>query len=30
VVGSDISFVDHGPHRLKGVPDDWQLFAVEG
>lgn len=30
VAGSEISFVDHGPHRLKGVPDEWQLFAVEG
>jgi class 3 adenylate cyclase len=30
VAGSGISFIDHGPHRLKGVPDEWQLFAVEG
>ncbi len=27
---SGISFVDRGLHRLKGVPDNWQLFAVEG
>jgi class 3 adenylate cyclase len=30
VVGSEIAFVDIGPHRLKGVPDEWQLFAVQG
>ena len=30
VVGSEIPFVDNGPHRLKGVPDEWQLFAVQG
>jgi class 3 adenylate cyclase len=30
VLGSGIGFVDRGLHRLKGVPDDWQLFAVGG
>jgi len=29
VVGSGLSFVDRGIHTLKGVPDDWQLFAVK-
>ena len=29
VAGSGISFSDRGLHRLRGVPDEWQLFAVE-
>ena len=29
VLGSGISFADRGLHTLKGVPDEWQLFAVE-
>ncbi len=29
VLGSGISFADRGRHCLKGVPDEWQLFAVE-
>ena len=28
VVGSGIRFEDRGPHALKGVPGQWQLFAV--
>ncbi len=28
VAGSGIEFVDRGIHQLKGVPGDWQLFAV--
>jgi class 3 adenylate cyclase len=28
VTGSGIEFVDHGLHELKGVPGNWQLFAV--
>jgi class 3 adenylate cyclase/pimeloyl-ACP methyl ester carboxylesterase len=28
VTGSGIAFADHGSHTLKGVPDDWQLYAV--
>lgn len=28
VAGSGIEFVDRGLHRLRGVPDDWRLFAV--
>jgi class 3 adenylate cyclase len=29
VVGSGIVFDDRGRHNLKGVPDEWQLLAVE-
>jgi pimeloyl-ACP methyl ester carboxylesterase len=29
VAGSGIRFVDRGTHALKGVPDEWHLFAVE-
>lgn len=29
VLGSGIGFADRGRHRLKGVPDQWQLFAVQ-
>lgn len=29
VTGSDLSFVDRGRRQLKGVPQDWQLYAVE-
>jgi class 3 adenylate cyclase len=28
VTGSGITFADRGAHSLKGVPDDWQLYAV--
>jgi class 3 adenylate cyclase len=28
VTGSGIEFADHGLHQLKGVPGNWQLFAV--
>jgi class 3 adenylate cyclase len=28
VVGSGIQFDDRGTHALKGVPDEWQLYAV--
>ena len=28
VVGSGISFVDRGTQQLKGIPDEWRLFAV--
>jgi class 3 adenylate cyclase len=28
VVGSGITFTDHGRHHLKGVPGRWQLYAV--
>jgi len=30
VAGSGIEFADRGTHALKGVPGDWQLFAVTG
>lgn len=29
VVGSGISFADRGVHALKGIPDEWRLYAVE-
>jgi class 3 adenylate cyclase/pimeloyl-ACP methyl ester carboxylesterase len=28
VTGSGIAFADRGAHTLKGVPDEWQLYAV--
>jgi class 3 adenylate cyclase len=28
VVGSGIEFEDRGTHQLKGVPDEWHVFAV--
>ena len=28
VAGSGIKLDDRGEHELKGVPGDWQLFAV--
>jgi class 3 adenylate cyclase len=30
VAGSGLRFVARGEHELKGVPDTWQLFALEG
>jgi pimeloyl-ACP methyl ester carboxylesterase len=30
VAGSGISFADRGLHDLKGVPGNWQLYAVAG
>jgi class 3 adenylate cyclase len=29
VAGSGIAFIDRGAHQLKGVPGDWQLFALD-
>ena len=29
VAGSGLSFEDRGFHELKGVPDEWRLYAVE-
>jgi len=29
VAGSGLSFADRGAHALKGVPDQWRVFAVE-
>ncbi len=28
VAGSDLEFDDHGVHVLKGVPGEWQLYAL--
>jgi hypothetical protein len=28
VAGSGIQFEDRGTHDLKGVPGQWQLYAV--
>jgi class 3 adenylate cyclase len=28
VAGSGIDFEDRGEHSLKGVPGEWQLYAV--
>lgn len=30
VVGAGFEFEDRGSHTLKGVPDEWQVFAVVG
>src|SRR6266540_5661795 len=30
VAGSGIAFTDRGNHRLRGVPDEWQLYSVVG
>jgi hypothetical protein len=30
VAGSGLTFADRGVRWLRGVPGDWQLFAVEG
>ena len=29
VVGSGLQFDDRGLHALKGVPDEWRLYALE-
>ncbi|MGH2686846.1 MAG: adenylate/guanylate cyclase domain-containing protein [Actinomycetota bacterium] len=28
--GSGLTFEDRGAHQLKGVPDEWQVYAVSG
>jgi hypothetical protein len=28
VIGSGLDFEDRGAHELKGVPGEWQRFAV--
>ncbi|MGI8794082.1 MAG: adenylate/guanylate cyclase domain-containing protein [Acidimicrobiales bacterium] len=28
-VGSGLRFADAGEHELKGVPEPWQLFALD-
>jgi class 3 adenylate cyclase len=30
VAGSGLAFVDRGMHPLKGMPDEWQLYALAG
>ena len=30
VAGSGLAFEDAGEHELKGVPDRWRLYRVEG
>ena len=30
VAGSGLQFRDRGRHELKGLPGDWQLYAVDG
>ena len=30
VVGSGLEFSPRGPHELKGVPGEWELFALAG
>jgi class 3 adenylate cyclase len=29
VAGSGIAFTERGEHVLKGIPDQWRLFAVQ-
>jgi hypothetical protein len=29
VAGSGLRFDDRGVHGLKGVPEEWRLFALE-
>lgn len=29
VAGSGIRFTDRGTHQLKGVPEEWRIFAVD-
>ena len=29
VAGSGIEFTDRGAHALKGVPGEWELYAVQ-
>jgi hypothetical protein len=29
VVGSGLKFTDRGTHRLRGIDEPWQLFAVD-
>jgi class 3 adenylate cyclase len=30
VAGSGLQFSDRGRRTLKGIPGEWQLYAVEG
>ncbi|MBA2341949.1 MAG: adenylate/guanylate cyclase domain-containing protein, partial [Thermoleophilaceae bacterium] len=26
--GSGLEFTDRGIHKLKGIPEDWQIYAL--
>jgi class 3 adenylate cyclase len=30
VAGSGLRFTEHGEHELKGLPDSWHLYSVDG
>jgi class 3 adenylate cyclase len=30
LAGAGLQFVDHGGHKLKGLPGRWHLYAVRG
>lgn len=30
VAGSALAFTDRGIRQLKGIPEEWQIFAVDG
>jgi class 3 adenylate cyclase len=30
VAGAGFAFTNAGSHTLKGVPEPWQLFTIEG
>jgi class 3 adenylate cyclase len=30
VGGSGLRFADRGEHALKGIPDTWRLYSLEG
>ena len=30
VVGTGITFEEKGSYRLKGIPDEWEIYAVTG
>ena len=29
LIGTDVAVLEHGTYALKGVPDEWRLFAVQ-
>lgn len=28
VIGSELTFADHGEHQLKGIPDRWAIYSA--
>ena len=28
VIGSELTFTDHGEHQLKGIPDRWAIYSA--